>query len=345
MMPLQLTALQLAPLLLGLLCSRATTAFQFFLKQGQGSHSASTSPPFTNSWRREEQPNNGRQSSDLFASTTSINIDQKQLLPGTAQLDTPWEELGFEFRPTRSHLRMVYRDGSWQAPELVSEPYIQLHIGATALHYGQACFEGLKAFCHSDNTVHLFRPDENAARMQSSCRRTLMPELPTDLFVEACKQVVKDNLDYVPPYGSNGALYIRPLLFGSGPRIGLQPADEYTFLCMVIPVGDYYKGGLSKPVHGRLITDYDRAAPRGVVRIFHLQLGVDLRSEACFSVVPKSHCLTHLPPFLNLKIFSLCYRAMSKWLEIMLPICYRTCKVKKQDTQLVCIWMRRHKAL
>lgn len=264
MMPLQLTALQLAPLLLGLLCSRATTAFQFFLKQGQGSRSASTSPPFTNSWRREEQPNNGRQSSDLFASTTSINIDQKQLLPGTAQLDTPWEELGFEFRPTRSHLRMVYRDGSWQAPELVSEPYIQLHIGATALHYGQACFEGLKAFCHSDNTVHLFRPDENAARMQSSCRRTLMPELPTDLFVEACKQVVKDNLDYVPPYGSNGALYIRPLLFGSGPRIGLQPADEYTFLCMVIPVGDYYKGGLSKPVHGRLITDYDRAAPRGV---------------------------------------------------------------------------------
>jgi branched-chain amino acid aminotransferase len=139
-----------------------------------------------------------------------------------------------------------------------------LHIGATALHYGQACFEGLKAFCHSDDEVFLFRPEENAARMQSSCRRIMMPELPTDKFVDGVRRAVLDNIEYVPPYGSNGALYIRPLLFGSGPRIGLQPADEYTFLIMVIPVGDYYKGGLSKPVNGLLIQDYDRAAPRGV---------------------------------------------------------------------------------
>jgi hypothetical protein len=188
-------------------------------------------------------------------------------LPGTAELGLPWEELGFEFRPTRSHLKMVHRDGEWQAPELVEgEPYLKVHIGATALHYGQSCFEGLKAFCHADNSVFLFSPEENAARMQSSCRRTLMAELPTDKFVKACQMVVRDNIEFVPPYGSNGALYIRPLLFGSGPRIGLQPADEYTFLCMVIPVGDYYKGGLSNPVKGRIITDYDRAAPRGVVR-------------------------------------------------------------------------------
>ena len=68
----------------------------------------------------------------------------------------------------------------------------------------------------------------------------------------------------VPPYGSGGALYLRPLLFGSGPRIGLQPAEEYTFLIMVVPVGDYYKGGLAKPVSGLIVEDYDRAAPRGV---------------------------------------------------------------------------------
>jgi branched-subunit amino acid aminotransferase/4-amino-4-deoxychorismate lyase len=110
--------------------------------------------------------------------------------------------------------------------------------------------------------------------MQSSCRRTLMAELPTDKFVEACQRVVKDNIEYVPPYGSSGALYIRPLLFGSGPRIGLQPADEYTFLCMVIPVGDYYKGGLANPVKGRIIMDYDRAAPRGVVRHTASYLGI-----------------------------------------------------------------------
>jgi branched-chain amino acid aminotransferase len=139
-----------------------------------------------------------------------------------------------------------------------------LHIAATALHYGQACFEGLKAFCHEDGEVYCFRPEENAARMQASSRRIVMEELPTDLFVSAVKQVVRDNVEYVPPYGSNGALYIRPVLFGSGPRIGVQPADEYTCLIMVIPVGEYYKGGLSKPVDALVVTDYDRAAPRGV---------------------------------------------------------------------------------
>jgi branched-chain amino acid aminotransferase len=92
----------------------------------------------------------------------------------------------------------------------------------------------------------------------------MMAELPTERFLEAVNQAVRDNIEYVPPYGSGGALYIRPLLFGSGPRIGLQPADEYTFICLVMPVGDYYKGGLAKPVDGLLIEDFDRAAPRGV---------------------------------------------------------------------------------
>ena len=91
-----------------------------------------------------------------------------------------------------------------------------------------------------------------------------MPVLPHDLFVQACIQAVQDNLDYVPPYGTGGSLYLRPLLFGSGPRIGLQPADEYTFILMVIPVSDYYAGGLTSPVDGILVTQYDRAAPRGV---------------------------------------------------------------------------------
>lgn len=136
-------------------------------------------------------------------------------------------------------------------------------MGATALHYGQACFEGLKAFTHSDGSVHVFRPDENAKRLQSSCERTLMPVVPHDLFLKAVNEVVRDNIEYVPPYGTGGALYLRPLMFGSGPRIGLQPADEYTLIIMVIPVGDYYKGGL-EPVDGIVITEFDRAAPRGV---------------------------------------------------------------------------------
>jgi len=194
------------------------------------------------------------------ASSSSSTIGQ----PGTAKLDTPWEELGFEFRPTKSNVRISFKDGEWGEIEFCAEPYVNLHMGATALHYGQSCFEGLKAFAHEDNSVHVFRPDQNAKRLQSSCERTLMPVLPHDIFIKAVNEVVKDNIEYVPPYGSNGALYIRPLLFGSGARIGLQPADEYTFILMVLPVGDYYKGGLNKPVDGVIITDYDRAAPRGV---------------------------------------------------------------------------------
>jgi len=182
--------------------------------------------------------------------------------PGTA--DLPWSELGFEFRPTKSHLRMTYRDGKWQEAEMVESPYINVHIGATALHYGQACFEGLKAFAHEDGSVNLFRPDENAKRINRSGHRVMMPEIPVETFIKACNDVVKDNVAYVPPYGSGGALYLRPLLFGSGPRIGLQPAEEYTFIVMVIPVGDYYKGGLAAPVDGLIVDDYDRAAPKGV---------------------------------------------------------------------------------
>ncbi|GMI17991.1 hypothetical protein TrLO_g9052 [Triparma laevis f. longispina] len=184
-------------------------------------------------------------------------------LPGTAKLDVDWQDLGFEFRPTKSHLKVEYKNGAWGSPELVSEPYIKLHIGATALHYGQACFEGLKAYAHEDNSVHMFRPDENAKRLRSSCERTMMPVIPEELFKECAREVVKDNMAYVPPYGSNGAMYLRPLLFGSGARVGLQPADEYTFLIMVMPVGDYYKDGLA-PIPALVIEDYDRAAPRGV---------------------------------------------------------------------------------
>jgi branched-chain amino acid aminotransferase len=210
-----------------------------------------TTPKFTSSTAR-----------NVLADNTSSSSTVGK--PGTAELDTPWEDLGFEFRPTKSNLRITYKDGEWGEMELCEDPNISIHMGATALHYGQACFEGLKAFAHEDDSVHVFRPDQNAKRLQSSCERTLMPTLPHDIFLKAVNAVVKDNIEYVPPYGTGGALYLRPLLFGSGPRIGLSPADEYTFVLMVMPVADYYKGGLNKPVDGLIITDYDRAAPRGV---------------------------------------------------------------------------------
>jgi branched-chain amino acid aminotransferase len=92
---------------------------------------------------------------------------------------------------------MVYSSGSWRQPAtLVESPYMNVHVGATALHYGQSCFEGLKAFAHADGSVHLHRPDENGMRINRSAARVMMPEIPLDVFIRACNDVVKDNIAY-----------------------------------------------------------------------------------------------------------------------------------------------------
>ncbi len=107
----------------------------------------------------------------------------------------------------------------------------ELHISESspALHYGQQAFEGLKAYRTKEGKLQLFRPDQNAERLQRTADRLLMEPVPTDLFIKACKEVVKANADYVPPYGTGGTLYLRPLLIGVGDIIGVKPAEEYIF--------------------------------------------------------------------------------------------------------------------
>ena len=170
-----------------------------------------------------------------------LSTTQEQLV-GTAGLD--WTNLGFEYSQTANFIQIEYKDGEWGEIKKQEDPFVKIHIGATALHYGQACFEGLKAFQCKDKSVKIFRPDMNAKRIADSCKRVCMPPIPEDKFLAAIKEVVKDNLAYVPPYGSSGALYIRPVLFGSGPKIGLSPSEEYKFVVLAMPVADYYKGGL-----------------------------------------------------------------------------------------------------
>jgi len=173
-----------------------------------------------------------------------------------------WNSLGFAYMDTNCHIRYVWKNGQWSAGELVASPQMSIHIAATALHYGQSAFEGLKAFRRKDGKVSLFRPEENAKRLAMTARRTCMAEVPVDMFVDACKRVVRANLDYVPPYGTGGSMYVRPLLFGSGAQIGVAAADGYTFLVLVTPVGPYYKGGL-QAVKAIVLDQYDRAAPLG----------------------------------------------------------------------------------
>ena len=145
-----------------------------------------------------------------------------------------WANLSFGYMPTDYNVRCYYRDGKWGEIEVCSDEYIKMHMAATCLHYGQEAFEGLKAFRCPDGKVRVFRMDENAARLQSTCRG----------------------------YESGATLYIRPLLVGMSAQVGVHPASEYLFMIFVTPVGPYFKGGFATNPYV-IIREYDRSAPLG----------------------------------------------------------------------------------
>lgn len=178
-----------------------------------------------------------------------------------ANLD--WPNLDFGYRKTDANIRFTWKDGAWSQGQLTQDETIPLHMASSCLHYGQECFEGLKAFSTRDGDVALFRIEENATRMVESCKRILMPPVPKDMFINAVMRAVQANRRFVPPYGTGASLYVRPLVIGIGPRIGVRPADEYLFIVFVTPVGPYFKTGF-KPVHLVVEETMDRAAPLGV---------------------------------------------------------------------------------
>lgn len=179
--------------------------------------------------------------------STPVNID--------------WSKLGFAYMKTPYRYIARWNDGQWNQGELTEDNQVHISESSSALHYGQQCFEGLKAYRTKDGSVQLFRPDQNAKRMHNSCARVLMPPVPEDMFIDACQQVVKANIDYVPPYGTGATLYLRPFVIGVGDNIGVKPAPEFIFSVFCLPVGPYFKGGLS-PVNFT-VSGYDRAAPYG----------------------------------------------------------------------------------
>jgi branched-chain amino acid aminotransferase len=181
-------------------------------------------------------------------------------------MELDWKNIGFGYLKTDFNVRSNYKNGKWSALEVTSSEFLNIHMAATSLHYGQEAFEGLKAYMGKDGQIRVFRWDENAKRMQSSARGIKMAEVPTELFHEAVIKAVSLNKKYVPPYGTGAALYIRPLLFGSGAEVGVKPAKEYTFLVFVTPVGPYFKEGF-KPGNIMICRDFDRAAPMGTGNI------------------------------------------------------------------------------
>lgn len=179
----------------------------------------------------------------------------------TKTVDIDWNNLGFSYIKTDYRYISFWKDGEWDNGTLSEDNKVHISEGSTALHYGQTVFEGMKAYRTKDGSINLFRPDQNAERMQRSCRRLMMPAIPTDAFIEAVKKVVKANEQYIPPYGTGGSLYLRPYMIGVGDNIGVKPAEEYLFSIFCMPVGAYFKGGL-KPTNF-MVSDYDRAAGNG----------------------------------------------------------------------------------
>ena len=177
-----------------------------------------------------------------------------------------WNNLPFGYIKTDFNVRCYFRNGQWSKPEISDSEYINVHIAATGLHYGQESFEGMKAYRGRDGKVRVFRWDENAKRMISSAKGIKMEPVPVELFKEAVFTAVRLNEKFAPPHGSGASLYIRPLLYGSGAEVGVKPATEYTFLVFVTPVGPYFKGGI-KPVNMLICRDIDRAAPLGTGNI------------------------------------------------------------------------------
>ena len=140
---------------------------------------------------------------------------------------------------------------------------LTLHEGSPVLHYGQGCFEGMKAITSVSNKVLLFRPDQNLKRFNTTARRLLMPEVSEKLFFDGIYNIINNNLDWVPPYGHNASLYIRPILIGVGENIGISPAQEYLFHIFVNPVGPYYEGN-EIPSINLNITNFDRVPTNGI---------------------------------------------------------------------------------
>ncbi|MGL4763351.1 MAG: branched-chain amino acid aminotransferase [Sarcina sp.] len=172
-----------------------------------------------------------------------------------------WHNLGFNYTKTDFRYISTWKDGNWDNGFLSEDNKLTMSEGSPCLHYGQQCFEGLKAYRTANEEIQLFRVDENAKRMNKSARKLIMPEVPVEKFIDACMQVVKANKHFVPPYGTDATLYLRPFLIGTGDNIGVSPAKEYIFCVFCVPVGAYFKNGLSPA--NFMIANYDRAAPLG----------------------------------------------------------------------------------
>ncbi|MDY0112819.1 MAG: branched-chain amino acid aminotransferase [Corynebacterium sp.] len=153
-------------------------------------------------------------------------------------------------------------DRGWHSARVEAYGPLTMDPASSVLHYGQAIFEGLKAYRHADGSIVTFRPEQNARRFQRSAARMAMPELPEELFLEAVRLLVDVDQAWVPKAGGEESLYLRPMLIATEQTLGVHPSTSYTFLLIASPAGAYFTGGIN-PVKVWLSHEYVRACPGG----------------------------------------------------------------------------------
>ena len=153
----------------------------------------------------------------LSARTGSAFMNRSGAQRGVATRpgDIDWENLGFDYVETKSVIMYNWKDGKWDEGKEMDKPYIELHALSNVLHYGQSIFEGLKAFHNKNNKIHVFNGERNADRLRAGANRLGLQDVPVELFNEAVDRAIEANVEYIPPLGTGGSLYIRPFLFGT----------------------------------------------------------------------------------------------------------------------------------
>ena len=173
-----------------------------------------------------------------------------------------WSKLTFHYTETDYIVRAAYKNGVWEKPYATRDKYMNIHVAATGLQYGQECFEGLKAFRGIDGKVRIFRMEENARRMQQSAEGLLMTPVPVELFCEAILLALEKNIDFVPPYETGATLYFRPVLVATTPEISVGPRKDCEFIVIPTPIGPYFPNGF-KGTPFIVNRHIDRSAPQG----------------------------------------------------------------------------------
>lgn len=177
-------------------------------------------------------------------------------------MNIDWSKLTFHYTETDYIVRAACKNGVWERPYATRDKMIPIHAAATGLHYGQECFEGLKAFRGIDGKVRIFRMEENAKRMYHSAEGLLMTPVPVELFCEAILLALEKNIDFLPPYETGATLYFRPLLVATTPDISVGPGKDCEFVVIPTPIGPYFPNGF-KGMPAIVNRTIDRAAPQG----------------------------------------------------------------------------------